>query len=195
MTERKVVLDEPTIVDESAEAIRQATERAERAEKELARLKQEQGAGAKTTSVAPDISESGEAAGAIASNGRQELEKDAMMAHLISALEAGEDIGHYGRLTFCMVARHFLDHQEMIDLLGHDHDFSAEEAEALLAQVESHGYNPPRRDRIVQWQSEQEFQILPTDDPDAGNVYRTLKFPDGVYKHIEGYQAEKAHNS
>ncbi len=185
MAEREVVLDVPTIVDENAEALRQATERAERAEQELARLKQKQGAGSGHND-APDSE---------APAGRQTLEGDPMMAHLIAALEAGQDIGHYGRLTFCMVARHFLDRQQMIDLLANDRDFSADDAEALLTQVESHGYNPPRRDRILQWQSEQEFPILPTDDPDCGNVYRTLKFPDQVYKHIEGYQAEKMHTS
>jgi hypothetical protein len=34
-----------------------------------------------------------------------ELRKNAMMAHLIDALSRGEDIGHYGRLVFVMVAR------------------------------------------------------------------------------------------
>ena len=37
--EREVVLDEPTLFDEQAEAVRKATDRAERAEAELAKLK------------------------------------------------------------------------------------------------------------------------------------------------------------
>jgi len=37
-----------------------------------------------------------------------------MMSHLLDALEKGEDIGHYGRLTFAMVAHHFLDKAELI---------------------------------------------------------------------------------
>ncbi len=38
----------------------------------------------------------------------EDLKKDAMMAHLANSLAQGKDIGHYGRLTFVMVARHFL---------------------------------------------------------------------------------------
>jgi hypothetical protein len=37
-----------------------------------------------------------------------ELRKNEMMAHLMDALSQGQDIGHYGRLAFVMVARHFL---------------------------------------------------------------------------------------
>ena len=29
-------------------------------------------------------------------------------------------------------------------------------------------------------------------DPDCGNLYRTLKFPDSVYKHIEGISRAEA---
>ena len=29
------------------------------------------------------------------------------MAHLLDSLNDGKDIGHYGRLVFAMVARHF----------------------------------------------------------------------------------------
>jgi len=59
--------------------------------------------------------------------------------------------------------------------------------------VKAHDYNPPRRERILEWQREQEFPILPApDDPDCGNVYKSLKFPDEVYDHIQQYQAEKA---
>lgn len=67
-----------------------------------------------------------------------------------------------------------------------------EEAGALLRQVEGRDYNPPRRDRILAWQSQQDFPILPNpDDPDCGNVYRNLKFPQSVYEHIEEYQEEE----
>jgi hypothetical protein len=31
------------------------------------------------------------------------LRDSPMMAHLLDALEAGQDVGHYGRLTFVMV--------------------------------------------------------------------------------------------
>lgn len=121
------------------------------------------------------------------------LRQESMMDHLLNALQDGKDIGHYGRLVFAMVAHHFLSDEVMIEWLTKDPDFSADDANALLRQVESRDYNPPRRDRILEWQSQQEFPILPNpEDPDCGNVYRNLKFPPSVYEHIQGYQEEKA---
>lgn len=125
--------------------------------------------------------------------GEVEMRKDTMMAHLLDSLEAGKDIGHYGRLVFAMIARHFLPHEEVLGWLARDPDFPEPEAETLLRQVEGRDYNPPRRDRILEWQAEQEFPILPhPDDPDCGNVYRNLKFPDKIYEHISHYQEQKA---
>ena len=123
----------------------------------------------------------------------EELKKSEMMAHLIDSLEQGKDIGHYGRLVFAMVARHFLPPEEVCALLTKDHDFSAEQAELLLKQVEGKDYNPPKRDRILAWQKEQEFVICPnSDDPDTCNVYKDLNFPDHVYEHIQHYQEQKS---
>ncbi len=122
-----------------------------------------------------------------------ELDKSPMMAHLMDALKQGQDIGHYGRLTFVMVARHFMDEEQMAELLGHDRDFSEEEAQRLIAEVRGHGYNPPKRDQILRWQSEQEFPICPDpDDPQSCNVYRELKFPDEVYQNIEHFWEQKS---
>ena len=160
----------------SAEALLEATERAERAEQELARLK-------------------GEAVGheERAEGGEAELRKDSMMAHLLDSLQAGRDIGHYGRLVFAMVARHFIARQQVLALLVRDPDFGEAEAVNMLRQVEGKDYNPPKRDRILEWQSQQEFPILPNpDDPDCGNLYRNLKFPDTIYSHINEYQEQKA---
>ncbi len=42
---------------------------------------------------------------------------DGMMAHLMDALSQGEDIGHYGRLVFVMVARHFLSEDQLFKQL------------------------------------------------------------------------------
>lgn len=121
-----------------------------------------------------------------------ELQKDSMMAHLLQSLDEGKDIGHYGRLVFAMVARHFMSDEEVVAWLTKDRDFSEEKAVAMLRQVEGRDYNPPRRERIMEWQGQQEFPILPhPEDPDCGNVYRNLKFPDGIYKHIEHYQEQK----
>lgn len=122
----------------------------------------------------------------------EELKKSAMMQHLIDSLEQGKDIGHYGRLVFAMVARHFLPEEELCAMLEKDHDFSREQAQLLLRQVEGKDYNPPKRDRILAWQKEQEFTICPnSEDPDACNVYKDLTFPDHVYEHIQHYQEKK----
>jgi len=123
----------------------------------------------------------------------KDLRSSDMMAHLLDALEKGEDIGHYGRLVFAMVARHFMDEDEMVGYLQRNPDFSEEEARALYLQVQGRDYNPPKRDRILQWQSEQEFPICPNpDDPDSCNVYRDLQFPDEVYEKISEYYEQKA---
>ncbi len=121
-----------------------------------------------------------------------DLRASEMMAYLMDALEKGTDIGHYGRLTFAIVARHFLDEDEMLRLLGNQ-EGGEEEARRLLLQVQAKDYNPPKRERILQWQQEQEFPICPNpDDPDACNVYRDLKFPDDIYEDISEYHEQKA---
>ena len=58
--------------------------------------------------------------------------------------------------------------------------------------MQERGYNPPRRERILEWQSQQDFPICPNpDDPDACNVYRDLRFPDSVYEDISDYYEHK----
>ena len=215
MSERKVVLDQPEMIDEPSEALRRATERAEQAEAELAKLKQGVAASHRETPAATarhvgaDPEPSSDAAlkaemspsTAVSAGqaeepsdlaGTEELRKDSMMAHLLDSLDAGKDIGHYGRLVFAMVARHFLPHEEVLAYLTKDRDFSEEQAQLMLKQVEGRDYNPPKRDRILEWQREQDFPILPNpDDPDCGNLYRNLKFPDAIYSHIGHYQERK----
>ncbi len=124
----------------------------------------------------------------------EDLQKSEMMRHLIEALDAGEDIGHYGRLTFAMIARHFLSEDELVDYLTKDQDCDETQARALYQQVQGKDYNPPKRDRILAWQQQQDFPICPNpDDPDACNVYRDLEFPEHVYEHISSYYEHKAH--
>ncbi|MBV9789112.1 MAG: hypothetical protein JOZ51_13100 [Chloroflexi bacterium] len=116
-----------------------------------------------------------------------------MMAHLMDALEAGTDIGHYGRLTFAMIARHFLDESELVRLLSNQPDHGETDARTLVQQVQDRGYNPPKRERILEWQAQQDFPICPSvDDPASCNVYRDLRFPDEVYEHIEEFYEERA---
>lgn len=123
----------------------------------------------------------------------EELRKSPMMVHLLEALDAGQDIGHYGKLTFAMIARHFLAENELISYLQKSPDCSETEAKALFQQVQGKDYNPPKRDRILEWQQHQDFPICPdADDPDACNVYKELEFPEHVYEHISSYYEQKA---
>jgi hypothetical protein len=121
------------------------------------------------------------------------LRESPMMAHLLDALEAGQDIGHYGRLVFAMVARHFVDEGELIEWLRKDQSFDEDEARALVHQVQGRDYNPPRRERVLEWQEQQDFPICPNpDDPDSCNVYKDLRFPETVYEDIADYHEQKA---
>ena len=125
-------------------------------------------------------------------NDRAQLSTSPMMAHLLDALEKGTDIGHYGRLTFVMIARHFLEEDELVALLSHQPDHSSEEARVLVRQVKAHDYNPPKRERILQWQSQQDFPICPTpDEPGTCNVYQELRFPESIYDHVSEYYEEQ----
>ena len=118
-----------------------------------------------------------------------------MTAHLMDSLQDGKDIGHYGRLVFAMVARHFADDDEVVEWLVKDSDFSEPDARSLMSQVQGRDYNPPRRERVLEWQSQQDFPICPNpDDPDACNVYKDLQFPDAVYEHIAEYRDAKSEN-
>lgn len=120
------------------------------------------------------------------------LRANRMMAHLLDALDRGEDIGHYGRLVFAMVARHFLDEDELVTWLMKDASFDEAHAQSLVDQVRQRDYSPPNRARILEWQAQQVFPICPhIDDPDEANVYRDLAFPEDVYERIEAYHERK----
>jgi len=113
----------------------------------------------------------------------EDLRQSPMMGHMLDALENGEDIGHYGRLVFAMIGRHFVDNEELVALLTQDHDAGEQEMKALVQQVEEKGYSPPKRDKILEYQAQQDFPICPNpDDPDACNPYQELQFPDEVYE-------------
>jgi DNA primase large subunit len=123
----------------------------------------------------------------------EDLRQSPMMSHMLDALDNGEDIGHYGRLVFTMIGRHFVDNDELIELLTQDNDAEEKEIRSLVQQVEEKGYSPPKRDKILEYQSQQEFAICPNpDDPDACNPYSELQFPDEVFESIQEYREEKA---
>ena len=122
----------------------------------------------------------------------EDLRKSPMMAHMLDALDNGKDIGHYGRLVFAMIGRHFVSDDELVGLLTKDHDADEQEIRAMVQQVEDKGYSPPRREKILEFQNQQDFQICPNpDDPDACNVYNELQFPDEVYESIQQYQEKR----
>jgi hypothetical protein len=125
--------------------------------------------------------------------GEEALRQSPMMAHLLDAVRDDQDIGHYGRLTLAIVARHFLDEGNLVKLLAGQPGVTEEEAATLVAQVQGRDYNPPRRDTILEWQAKQEFPICPDpDNPDACNVYRDLTFPEDVYADIGEFWEEKS---
>ncbi|WP_245872948.1 hypothetical protein [Deinococcus planocerae] len=121
------------------------------------------------------------------------MTKNHMMAHLTDALNEGQDIGHYGRLVYAIIGRHFVEEDELVSLLAQDKDFSEQGARDLVRQVQEADYSPPGRAKIMEYMEKQDFPILPNaDDPDEGNVYRDLDFPQHVYDHIQEYRHQKA---
>jgi hypothetical protein len=122
----------------------------------------------------------------------EDLRQSPMMAHMLDALDDGEDIGHYGRLVFAMIGRHFVSNDDLVELLTKDHDADKQEIRAMVQQVQDKGYSPPRREKILEFQNQQDFDICPNpDDPDACNVYNELQFPDEVYESIQEYQEKR----
>jgi hypothetical protein len=116
-----------------------------------------------------------------------------MMGHLIATLESGHTIGHYGRLVFAMVARHFLEPGELGAYLEKDPECDSAQVASLIEQVEARGYTPPKRERILEWMGRQEFPICPEPgDPGQCNVYRNLNFPKEVYDKIAEFYGSKA---
>ncbi len=121
-----------------------------------------------------------------------ELRKSPMMSHLLDALQSGQDIGHYGRLTFAMVARHFMAKEELAELLQRGGGIDESQAKALVQQVEERDYSPPRRERILEWQAKQDFPICPdADDPNACNVYQELELPERVFAQIQDFREQQ----
>ena len=117
-----------------------------------------------------------------------DLRQNEMMAHLMDALDKGQDIGHYGRLVFVMVGRFFASDEELVKELTKDKDCDEQKARSLIRQVEAKGYNPPKRERVLEWMSQQEFPICQNpENPDACNVYKTLEFPEEMYQKISSY--------
>jgi hypothetical protein len=116
-----------------------------------------------------------------------------MMVHLLEGLKGRKDVGHYGRLVFAMVARHFMPEDKLVELLAKQPGQDEGRARAMVQQVISRDYNPPRRERILEWQAQQEFAICPdADDPNACDVYSELRFPESVYENVNEFYEEQS---
>lgn len=123
----------------------------------------------------------------------EELKQSAMMSHLMGALDRGQDIGHYGRLVFVMVGRFFLSEQELLDFMTKDKDCDEEKVREIIRQVEAKGYNPPKRERVIEWMNQQDFPICEdAGNPDSCNIYKEVNFPPEVYEKISSYY--RSHN-
>ncbi len=121
-----------------------------------------------------------------------DLRKSPMMAHLLDALDDGQGIGHYGRLTFAIIADRFLKPDEVVTWLCKDRDCDETEAKSLVQSVESRHYNPPSRAKILEWQEQQTVPICPApDDPNACNPYRELEMPEEVLEDIEEFREQQ----
>ena len=91
------------------------------------------------------------------------------------------------------IGRHFVGNDELIELLTKDPDANEGQVRALVQQVAEKCYSPPRREKILEYQGQQDFPICPNpDDPDACNPYAELQFPDEVYESIQEYREERA---
>ena len=122
----------------------------------------------------------------------EDLRQSPMMGHMLDALDNGEDLGHYGWLALAMIGHHFVSEDELVELLTKDHDTNEREIRAMVQRVREKGYSPPRREKILEYQSQQGFPICPNpDDPDACNPYQELQFPDEVYESIQVYREEQ----
>ena len=121
-----------------------------------------------------------------------DLRQSPTMAHLLDALDRGEDIGHRGRFTFATVAVRFLDKEEAVEWLAKGGGADEHDAKALVQQVAERGYNPPSRQRLLDYNKEQEFPICPTpEDPNACNLYRELTMPEEVIEDIQEYREQQ----
>lgn len=123
----------------------------------------------------------------------EDLRKSPMMAKLWDDLQNKVDIGHFGRLVFTIIARHYLSEDELIRLLANN--LEVEDAQVLLLEVNERNYNPPRPSVIRKWQLRQAYRIIPPDQEHNlawGNVYAELKLPQEIYDQVGGFYKEQA---
>ena len=126
-------------VSENSEALRNAEKRAENAErhaqqldKRLEALENSRQPQSSTESKSRFVDPSESQRTSSDDDALAALRNEPMMDHLLNALDSRQDIGHYGRLVFAMVAHHFLSEHDMLHWLTKDPGTNPEEAVALL---------------------------------------------------------------
>ncbi len=123
------------------------------------------------------------------------LSDSPMMAHLLKALQAGVDIGDYGRLAFIIIARYFLPEEEIVSCLTGQPHLDRERALRLVRRVGREGYHPPTREQILEWQAIQEFEICPDpEDAESCDIYRQLRFPRQVVSAVNAQRMDPVRN-
>jgi hypothetical protein len=125
----------------------------------------------------------------------EDLRESPMMASLWDDLKIGVDVGHFGRLLFCIVARHFMQEDEIIKLLSNGDNMVPEDAQAMLLNVNERNYNPPRPAVIRKWQERQGYKIIPVEhqhDLAYGNLYSELRFPREIYEQVGEFYKQAA---
>ncbi len=121
----------------------------------------------------------------------EDMRRSQMMARLWDDLEKGVDVGHFGRLLFTMVARHYMNETQVITLLSRN--IPVEDAQAMLLLVNSRNYNPPKPNKIRKWQEKQDYKIIPPEkahDLAWGNVYKELRLPMEIYSQVQDFYKE-----
>jgi hypothetical protein len=85
-----------------------------------------------------------------------------------------------------------MDRDELADLLMQGKGAEEREVKSLVLQAEERNYNPPSRQRLQEWQAQQDFPLMPdSDDPNSGNLYRELDMPSEVIESIEEYREQQ----
>ncbi|PYE51877.1 hypothetical protein [Deinococcus yavapaiensis] len=126
------------------------------------------------------------------SNERRALKSNRFMAHLVGALEMGQDIGPYGRKIFATVAQYFLSADDTLMLLKRN--LGEQEAREVMKSVE--GEPPPRRGKVVEYTKRQNFPILPNNhDAHLDDLYAGLTFPPEIQARIPKFERGVAHEA
>ena len=125
-----------------------------------------------------------------------DLKRNPMMRRIIQTMESGQDVGHYGRFIFTVVASYFIGEKEITDLLKRQPEIEdSEEALGFYLQVASARYVMPTSARIRAWDKSEEqknFPLIIQGDRNSGNLYREIPLPQQALVSVRSYWREAA---